>query len=76
MRKPNRVSGIFFIKVAERGLLRAGAKLRRAKETMSPQDFLVHSRRSEDGRGNLLRLSRERAGWQSLKLFGASTGSR
>jgi hypothetical protein len=32
-------SGIFFIKVAERGLLRAGGKPRRAKETMSPQDF-------------------------------------
>ena len=36
---------------------------------MSPQDFLVHSRQSKDGGGDLLSLPRELAGWQWLSFF-------
>jgi 5-deoxy-glucuronate isomerase len=46
-----------------------GRKPHQLEEAMSPQDFLVHSRRSEDGRGNLLSLPREAAGWEWLSFF-------
>lgn len=36
---------------------------------MSPQDFLVHSRRSADGAGDLLSLPREVAGWEWMSFF-------
>src|SRR5437667_117660 len=36
---------------------------------MSPQDFLVHSRQSKDGRGDLLSLPRELADWEWLSFF-------
>ena len=36
---------------------------------MSPQDFLVHSRRLADGAGDLLSLPREVAGWEWMSCF-------
>jgi 5-deoxy-glucuronate isomerase len=36
---------------------------------MSPQDFLVHSRQSKDGRGDLLSLPRELADWEWMSFF-------
>jgi 5-deoxy-glucuronate isomerase len=36
---------------------------------MTPQEFLVHSRQSKDGKGDLLSLPREIAGWEWLSFF-------
>jgi 5-deoxy-glucuronate isomerase len=46
-----------------------GRKSRRAKEAMTPQDFLVHSRQSGDGRGDELALPRKLARWKWLSFF-------
>src|SRR5213592_2680720 len=53
----------------KRGSRSVGGEPRRAKEAMSPQDFLVHSRQSKDGRGDLLTLPRQLAGWEWLSFF-------
>ena len=36
---------------------------------MTAQDFLVHSQQTRDGRGDLLKLPRELAGWEWLSFF-------
>lgn len=36
---------------------------------MTPQEFLVHSRRSGDGKGDLLNLARERVHWDWMSFF-------
>jgi 5-deoxy-glucuronate isomerase len=36
---------------------------------MTPQEFLVHSKQSQDGKGDLLSLPREIAGWEWLSFF-------
>src|SRR6266700_5946068 len=36
---------------------------------MTPRDFLVHSRQSGNGTGDLLSLPRELAGWELMSFF-------